>query len=55
MKILIIIIAQAVLSYLVAEYVGRGRKIGFWGSFIVCLIISPIFGGIATLMSSKEK
>lgn len=54
MKFLLIIIAQVVISYLVAEYVGRGRKIGFGVSFIVCLIVSPIIGGIVTLLSSKK-
>lgn len=39
---------------LVMGAVGSTRKIGFWGAFLLSLILSPLIGGIITLVSAQE-
>ncbi|MFT3947806.1 MAG: SHOCT domain-containing protein [Agriterribacter sp.] len=40
----------------VAGAVGSGRKIGFWGAFLLSIFLSPLIGLIFALVSkSKEK
>ena len=35
--------------------VGKGRKIGFAGAFVLSLLLSPLIGGIVTLTSPRKK
>ena len=41
------------LSLLVGS-IGNNRNIGFWGAFILSLILSPIIGLIFTLISNSK-
>lgn len=50
---MIIIFSWFFVSFLIA-FVGIDRKIGYFGSFFLCLILSPIIGLIITI-SSKRK
>jgi hypothetical protein len=36
-------------AFLVAHTLGRTRKIGFAGSFIICLLLSPFIGFLITM------
>lgn len=47
------IIAWLLLSVLVG-FIGAGRNIGFFGAFILSLILSPLIGGIITLASTSK-
>lgn len=51
-----IIISSAIIyflgSHLIAEHVGRKRRIGYGGSVFISIVFSPVIGLIATLLSS---
>lgn len=47
------IIAWLLLSVLVG-FIGAGRNIGFFGAFILSLILSALIGGIITLASTSK-
>jgi hypothetical protein len=40
---------------LVVGKLGEDKNIGFWGSFFVALLLSPLIGGIIVLVSSDKK
>lgn len=40
----IIIIIYIGISYLIADKIGRNKKIGFAATFAICLIITPFIG-----------
>jgi len=42
------------LSFVVG-FIGIGRKIGFWGAFILSLLLTPIIGLIIALVSKNEE
>ena len=44
---------SVILSYLLAYYIGRKREIGFWLSFTISVIATPIIGFVATIISKK--
>lgn len=46
------IIIYGVISYLIAKS-GEKRKIGFGLSLVLCLFLSPLLGGIITMLSPK--
>lgn len=35
--------------------IGDGRKIGFWGGFLISLFLSPLIGLIVVLVSKSKK
>lgn len=39
----------------VAGAVGSGRKIGFWGAFLLSIILSPLIGLIIAFASSRKE
>ena len=43
-----------IASFLIA-IIGQERKIGYWGLFFCCLLLSPIIGLIIGLTSAKNK
>ena len=43
-----------IIFSLVAGAIGSGRNIGFWGAFLLSLVLSPIIGLIIALVS-KDK
>ena len=47
-----IIIAWIILSFIVAS-IGSDRKIGYWGTFALCLLLSPIIGALFALASQR--
>ena len=50
-----IFISWIIFSF-VAGIIGSGRKIGFWGAFLLSIILSPLIGLIFALVSkSNEK
>lgn len=53
MEGIVVIIIGIGLSVLVGK-LGEKRKIGFWGSFIISIVLSPVIGLIATLFSKKK-
>jgi len=50
---LFLIIINLVFCLLIAK-VGEKRKIGFGWSFVLCIFLSPIMGGIITMLSAKK-
>jgi hypothetical protein len=32
------------ISYLIAAKIGKQKALGFWKTFLLCLVISPFFG-----------
>lgn len=42
-----------ILSLLVG-FIGASRRIGFFGAFLLSLILSPLIGGIITLASTSK-
>ena len=47
------LISWFLLSLLIGA-IGNNRNIGFWGSFLLSLILSPIIGLIFTLISKSK-
>ena len=45
---------EIVATSLLVGWVGSRRKIGFWWSFILSLILTPV-GGIILTLGSKKK
>lgn len=43
-----------VLASLAVAFVGTDRKIGFWGTFFLSLLLSPLVGLIVALVSAEE-
>jgi hypothetical protein len=41
------------LGFVIAHFLGKKRQIGFGWSFLFCLLLSPIFGFIITMLSRK--
>lgn len=41
------------ICFLISFYGGSKRKIGFGWSLIACLFLSPLIGGIITLISPR--
>lgn len=39
--------------WIIPEYVGAKRKIGFWWSLVACVFLTPFVGGIITALSPK--
>ena len=36
-------------------FLGRNKKMGFWGHFFATLLLTPFVGGILLLVSEKKK
>lgn len=41
-------------SFLIG-YLGRNRKMGFWGYFFATLLLTPFIGAILLIVSDKKK
>lgn len=54
MELLFVFVVYVFICYLIAKE-GAKRKIGFNTSLVLSLIISPLIGGIVTMMSAKVK
>ena len=51
---MIYFIIWLILCFIVAN-VGSGKKIGYWGTFFVSLILSPLIGLIVGIVSAKKE
>lgn len=47
----VIPISWLLLSFVIG-YLGRNRVLGFWGSFLVSLLLSPLIGALAVAATS---
>lgn len=52
MEIVVVLVINIAIAFLIAK-AGEKRKIGFGWSFFFCLFLSPIIGGIITMLSPK--
>jgi Na+-driven multidrug efflux pump len=50
---IIIIVLYVVLTHLIAQYIGRKRKIGYGKTVLISVLFSPIAGLICTFLSKK--
>jgi len=48
------IIAWLILSVIVASIMSSNRKIGWFGAFLLCVILSPLLGAIIGLMLERK-
>lgn len=55
MKTLVFIINLIVSVWLIPKYIGKDRQIGYQKSAILCLLLTPIIGGIITITSPKKR
>jgi len=53
MEKLFFLIINLGICFLIAQYAGTKRKIGFGWSLFFCIFLSPIIGGIITMLSPK--
>lgn len=53
MNLVIIIVVFFGGSFLIANFLGKERQIGFGWSFFFCLFLSPIIGFIITMLSRR--
>lgn len=49
-----IVVAWIIFS-IVAGVVGSGRNIGFWGAFLLSLLLSPLIGLIIAFASARSE
>jgi len=45
--------ASLILAFLIAEF-GKTRKIGYWSTFFISLVLSPVAGLLFVGMSDKK-
>jgi len=48
------IIAWLIISAIVASFISANRKIGWFGAFLLCVILSPLLGAIIGLLLDKK-
>lgn len=53
MEALFLIVISLGVGFLIAQYAGSKRKIGFGWSLFFCIFLSPLIGGIITMLSPK--
>lgn len=54
MEALFVLFVTLILAFLIANFLGKPRKIGFGWSFFFCIFLTPIIGLIITLLSGKD-
>jgi len=50
----ILILVNIVLAYFIG-FLGRNRKLGFWGHFFASLLLTPIFGFLLIIATDPVK
>ena len=50
----ILILVNIVLAYFIG-FLGRNRKLGFWGHFFASLLLTPIFGFLLIIATDPRK
>jgi len=51
---IILILVNIVLAYFIG-FLGRNRKLGFWGHFFASLLLTPIFGFLLIIATDPRK
>ena len=51
---LLLLFAYLLLCFFIAKGIGAKRTIGFLGSFILCILFSPLIGLIIILLFKKK-
>jgi len=51
---IIMILVSIVLAYFIG-FLGRNRKLGFWGHFFASLLLTPIFGLLLIVATDPRK
>ena len=51
---IILILVNIVLAYFIG-FLGRNRKLGFWGHFFASLLLTPIFGLLLIVATDPRK
>ena len=54
MPVFTISVACVLISFLFA-YLGKNKKMGFWGYFFATLLLTPFVGAILLLVSDSKK
>lgn len=52
MEAIILLVIYGAICFLIAK-AGEARKIGFGMSLFLCLLLSPLIGGVITMLSPK--
>ena len=52
---LVTISLTCILISILFGFLGRNRKMGFWGYFFSTLLLTPFVGAILLLVSDKQK
>jgi len=50
----ILILLNIVLAYFIG-FLGRNRKLGFWGHFFASLLLTPVFGLLLIIATDPRK
>ncbi|SFT75488.1 hypothetical protein SAMN05216474_2182 [Lishizhenia tianjinensis] len=50
----ILVLAGWFILCLIVGAIGKSRRIGFWGSFLLSLFLSPLIGFIVALVSQRK-
>lgn len=48
--LIILLITSAIVAYL-----GRNKRMGFWGYFFGSILLTPIIGALLVIVSDKKK
>jgi hypothetical protein len=43
------------ISFVLAKNIGEKKQIGFGGTFLICLLLSPVIGGIISYLSKDKE
>jgi len=49
------LIITSILASLIVGYLGRHRKMGFWGYFFASILLTPIVGILLVIVSEIKK
>lgn len=54
MEIVVYLIVSALIGYIIAYFLGKKRRIGFYWSLFFSIFLTPIFGFFVTIFSNKD-
>ena len=54
MSYTLLFILNLIGTWIVAEFIGKNRKIGYKRTLITCFLLTPIIGGFIALLSDKS-
>lgn len=53
--IVLVFLLWYLFSMIISENIGKSKKIGVEGSFLVCFLLSPVIGYLITMASPIKK